>query len=146
MGERKTSAHLDPFEWVEKMCVKNALLFFLCVPSFFSLHFLPSSLFGRELDRNCEVDLHTLKRSVSRVSLSLSRKEKARGDEGEEEEEDDDDTYEERLATTTKRRSSTRRRTKEEFLENDETKERKGKWVPTFIARSRSDGGRHKRR
>ena len=81
------------------------------------------------------------------MCLFLYRKEKTRGDEGEEEEEEEEeDTYEERLTTTPKRRSSTRRRTKEEFLENDETKERKGKWVPTFIARSRSDGGRHKRR
>jgi len=81
------------------------------------------------------------------VCLFLYRKEKTRGDEeGEEDEEDDDDTYEERLTTTPKRRSSTRRRTKEEFLENDETIERKGRWVPTLCARSRSDGGRHKRR
>ena len=82
------------------------------------------------------------------MCLFLYRKEKTRGDEGEEEkdEEEDDDMYEERLTTTPKRRSSTRRRTKEEFLENDEIIERKGRWVPTLCARSRSDGGRHKRR
>ena len=43
-----------PRSRVEKMCVKNSLLFFCAF--IFYLHFLPS-LFGRVLERNCEVDL-----------------------------------------------------------------------------------------
>ena len=100
---------------------------FFIFPFTFYLHFLDANWKGI-----VKSTLHTLKRRVSRVCLFLYRKEKTRGDEGEEEEEEEEDTYEERLTTTPKRRSSTRRRTKEEFLENDETKERKRKWVPTF--------------
>ena len=147
MGERKKSAHLDDDpkkEWRknEKKCPS----FFFCL-----LHFLPSLFtftFWTRIGRNCEVDSHTalLRGECPRVSLSLPKRENARRRRGRRRRRRrrhvrrafDDDAEKEIIDETTNERGI--------FLENDETIERKGRWVPTLCARSRSDGGRHKRR